>query len=651
MRPFFLLLFLAFLASCSQTQKITDGPIAFEQKQYHLAADLLKKDYQKAKSRVEQGKIAFLIGESYRRMNLATESADWFQRAYTNQYGVEALKQYAYALKASQRYPEAIAAFKELGLEIGSPYEYRKEITACEVAQGWLKPAAQEYRAQPADFNSAAGEYSPALFEGKILLTSDRAAATGEDTYYWTGNRFSDLFLVDPKTGIFQAFDKTVNSPSNEGTAVLSPDGAELFFTRCTDPEKGADQYCRIYRSQKGPAGWEEPEELPFQEIRVNYMHPALSADGKILYFASNHPDGWGGYDIYASVRQGGDFGLPSLLSRTVNTPGNELFPSFDGDTLYFASDNHTGMGGLDIFKTYPAGNQSWNPVYNLKAPINSGADDFGFLVAPSEGEVQTGFFTSNRQGSDDIFSYEKRRPEIPPTPVETPAQTVEYKILLDVFVVEKIFQNPDDPNSAVLGRRPLPGAKVQLQKGRITQDLTVDANGYIQIQAEEDADYRFLASQSGYLTNEAKFSTAGIGKNPAQPVQVFEVEILLEKIFANREITLKDIYYDFDRWEIRDDAKPTLDKLANDLELNPGIRIQMASHTDCRGSDSYNEELSQKRAQSAVDYLISKGIDPDRLAAVGFGESQPAVTCICSRCTEEEHQSNRRTTFAIVDQ
>ena len=222
--------------------------------------------------------------------------------------------------------------------------------------------------------------------------------------------------------------------------------------------------------------------------------------------------------------------------------------------------------------------------------------------------------------------------------------------MMLNGYVLEKIFAKADDPDSKVLGRKPLAGAEVKVYFGKKTKSFTVGNDGFFSFELEENQEYRIQAAKEGYLKGETYFSTVGIGKDPNNPVQTFEVELVLDKIYFNREIILEDIYYDFDKWDIRPDARPTLDKLARNLELNPEIRIMLASHTDCRGTNRYNLELSQKRAQAAVDYLISKGIDPGRLIAKGFGESQPKADCVCARCTEEEHQLNRRTTFTILE-
>jgi outer membrane protein OmpA-like peptidoglycan-associated protein len=312
-------------------------------------------------------------------------------------------------------------------------------------------------------------------------------------------------------------------------------------------------------------------------------------------------------------------------------------------------------MGGLDVFKTWKTTNGAWAPVQNLKPPLNSGADDFGFIIdfqaKKSQDVLQVGYFTSNRpegSGSDDIYRFEKRMP--PPEPIEPEPPVLAYKMILEGYVLEKIYAEADNPDTKVLGRKPLSGATVKVTIGKEVKNFTVGEDGFFTFELAENTDYQFIAAKDGYLTGDNVFTTKGIGKDPKNPVQTFEVEIVLNKIFVNREIVLEDIYYDFDKWDIRADARPTLDKLARELQLNPKIRIQLSSHTDCRGNDRYNEDLSQKRAQSAVDYLISKGVSPERVAAKGYGETSPKANCACTRCSEEEHQLNRRTAFTILE-
>lgn len=644
---------------CKFTQKITNGKMAFERKQYSVAVDMLNKEYKKADSRVEKGKIAFLLAESYKKINKNSSAISWYKTAYDNQYGVDALKEYSYALKKNEQYEDAMASFKELGLEIGSPYEYRKEIIACKIALDWQKQGGMTgYEIEQTSFNSTSAEYAPTPYlNNQIVFTSDRSDAKGDDIYNWTGGKFSDLFIANTKSNTVESFSSIINTPNNEGTIAFNKNFTEMYFSRCYDSED-VDYFCKLMHSSKEGDSWTEPVVLDFVEPNVNYGHPTLSSDGSSLYFSADHPDGWGGYDIFISERTPDGWDTPRPLSRTINSDNDEKFPFMHNDTLYFASNGHTGMGGLDVFRSVKTSDDAWSPIINLKAPINSGWDDFGYVVDPNfkpSGDIlHEGYFSSSRvdgKGSDDIYRFVKKvPPPPPPKPIEENPEPIVHKLILDGYVVEKIFQFADNPNSKVLGRKPLLDSKVEINVNGKKRTITVDDEGKFTLELEENTDYSFFGSHEGYFNNSTKFSSKGIGKDDNNPIQKFEVEIVLDKIFKNKEITLDNIYYDFDQWNIRRDAEPTLNELANTLLQNPNIKIQMASHTDCRGKTNYNQTLSQRRAQSAVDYLITKGVESERLQAKGFGKSAPAIDCLCSRCSEEEHQANRRTTFSVID-
>ncbi len=660
----FIALILTLISACTFVEKIRDGDTAFERKQYAVAIPMLKKDYDKTKSRVEKGKKAYLIGECYQNLDQLSSAISWYKQAYDNSYGVDALKGYAYALKQSEQYVEAKEAFKNLGLEIGSPYEYRREIQSCDKAIAWQEAQKDgQYLVQSLAFNGKNSDYSPSLYgDGQLVFTSDRSGTQGDDDYAWTNRNFSDLFMADLNSNIVQPFSEKINSPHNEGSVAFNSTFDVMVFTRCFNQDKYADNYCQLMMSEKTEEEWSNPKILDFTKEKINYMHPSLSEDGNFLFFSSDNPEGWGGYDIYVSERTPDGWGEPEMLSRSINTIGNDRFPTIDKDTLYFSSDHHQGMGGLDIFKSYRTSSNQWTIAKNLKAPINSGNDDFGLVINrkfASDGKVlQEGYFSSSRisgSGSDDIYRFEKRIPP-PPPPVEvvdtteiTPPEIV-YQLILEGYILEKIYQQANNPNSKVLGRKPLAGATVNINSGKDSQNIKVDENGFFSIEMETNSDYNFLASNPGFLNNSNRFSTKGIAQDPNSPIQKFEIEIVLDKIFKDQEIRLDNIYYDFSKADIRQDAEPTLNALATTLRQNPTIRIQLNSHTDCRGNNNFNEDLSQRRAQSAVDYLISLGISSERLAAKGYGENSPAMDCSCSTCSEEEHQNNRRTTFKIVE-
>ncbi|MFN0015168.1 MAG: OmpA family protein [Saprospiraceae bacterium] len=664
----YLLFVVLALIACNYTVKIKDGATAHERKQYDAAIPMLERDFARAKSRTEKGRMAYRIADSYRNTGRDEAALRWFALAYQNNYGAEALKGQGYTLKKLERYDEAKEAFKNLSIEIGSPYEYRKEIAACDIAVGWKSISAESgWTIALAPFNSPQNDFSPTYFpDERIVFSSDRAAAVGKDAYKWTGNKFMDLLITDPEAAAAQPFDVGLNSSGNEGTLCFNRDFSVVYLARAVGAYKGDDQFCKIYTAERTSSGWSEPRPLPFQKEKINYVHPVLAPDGAALFFSSNDPDGSGGYDLW-TVRLNDNFengwDVPKPLSRNINTPGNEVFPTFSGDTLFFSSDGLPGMGGLDIFRSFKLERDAWSTPQNMKPPVNSGADDFG-LIATNQSRKNTplqpgdllrsGYLTSNRSGGsggDDIYRIEQRVPLPKPPKVDTtPVKPLVFKMILEGYVLEKILVDPNDPNSRVLGRKPLPGANVDIAFGTKKQLVTVGDDGFFTLDLAENTDYAFAAAKTGYLANSARFSTRGIPRDPANPVQTYEVEIVLDKIYRNREIVLENIYYDYDKWDIRPDAEPTLNRLAEVLRQNPEIRIQLGSHTDCRGNDGYNQDLSQKRAQSAVAYLIGRGIDAARLEAVGYGESQPAVGCLCTRCTEMEHQANRRTTFRILE-
>lgn len=648
-----------FAASCTYTQKVRDGQFAFARKQFDVAVPMLKSDYKKAKTRLERGRIAYFIGASYEKMNQPMEAIEWFQIAYDNSYGIEALEEYAYALKETEQYEDAITAFQSLGLEIGSPYEYRKEIESCELAIAWKASKRKEYEVDATKVNTRFNDLAPSIFkDNQLVFTSDRPSAKGEEEYKWTGNAFFDLFTYDQKSRTATPFNSFINTQLNEGNATFNGNFSEMFFVK-TIPNRTADTlYTKLMSSKWNGNNWSVPEVLPFVKDGVNYGQATISKDGRTLYFSCDDRDGWGGMDIYVVQRVNDGWNTPVLLGRSINTEKDEDFPFLDSDTLYFASDGHRGMGGLDIFKAYQL-NGRWTPAKNLKAPINSGADDFSLVIdykkiIRNKDVLYSGYFTSarmNGKGGDDIYQFEKRI--LPPEPViDTVVEEVVAKAYLDIYVLEKVYEFPNDPSSKVLGRKPLEGAalEIKLQRKKPKQ-ITTDDTGLHSIELSPDDAFSFLISKEGYFNQEASFSAHDIAFDPSQGDQRFELEIVLEKIFEGKEIVLENIYYDFDEYYIREDAKPTLNKLAKDLQLNPSLRIELSSHTDCRGNGRYNEVLSQNRAQSAVDYLISLEVSPDRLIAKGYGKELPIEDCVCARCTEDEHQRNRRTAFKILEQ
>lgn len=656
-----------FIAGCSYTQKIKDGTMAYERKQYAVAIKMLPNDFEKEEGLDERSKLATMLADSYRILNQPTQSKKWFLKSYELTGNPDALKNYAFALKELEEYDEAAKAFEDLITATGDAFLWRKEVAACRQAQAWIDNAKErsEYILENEKFNSSKTDASPTIYKsGQVVFLSDRKTGDEDkEIYQWTGENFMDLFLANPKTGKVEPFEKIFNSPYNEGTITFNKDFTEAFFTRCGSDNNEERQYCKIMYSQNIDNEWTKP--VPLSDIMIdktNYMHPTLSDDGNTLYFATDILDGFGGFDIYYSNRTKDGWDLPNNLGSSINTEGYEVFPFIDKDTLYFASDFHVGMGGLDIFRTTKSRSGRWSPLQNLRSPINSGSDDFGYIVDYQSERLDTvlqvGYFTSNREGNDDIYKYSKvlLPPEkVIPPPVEEIIDTTEivgepeYKFILELNTIESIFEKADDPSSGVIGKDKLPNTKVQISFGDKSLTIETDENGQYEMELTLNQFYNFFGSKSGYLNNSTTFSSQEITKDAERPNRRFKVDLELNKEIVGKEFTLENIYYDLARFEIRADAEPTLNILARMLQENPGLRIQLSSHTDCRGNDAYNEWLSQQRAESAVKYLIAKGIDADRLVAKGFGETRPSATCACTTCTEAEHQQNRRTTFTIL--
>jgi len=647
---------------CDFTYKIKSGEEAYEVKQYAVAAEMLHEEYSQIGTPQEQAQKAFMLAQSYEQMNNPGQAAHWFQVAAEDGYGDEALARYADNLAKMQRYEEAIDVYRHLMTKSGDGTLYRPRITACNQANQWLTDSDKsEYTIERAQFNSPASDFAPYVMGPDIILfTSDRDNGGGE-AYNWTGRAFSDIYIANIDINTVESFDQGINSKHNDGTIAFNSDRNKLYFSRCFQGDQ-FDFHCQLMMSDKQGGTWTEPVPLPFIKEGINYAHPTLSENDSLMIFSSNDPNGAGGYDLYYTRLTVEGWEEPVILSARINTVGDEMYPSLHKDTLYYSSDHHVGMGGLDIFKSYINARGEWTPSYNLKAPINSGWDDFGFVVdtfARLRGNtIQTGYFSSSREGgigSDDIYAYTRATPEvsvadqIAAADAASEEDKIHYELYLAIRIMEPIFADHNDPNSEIVGGRPLVRARIEIEEGVMARPFRTDEDGYLIMAIDWESTYYITAKFTGFLSKRMDFNANVLEKDPEEPIKTHNLVIVLDPIFKGKEILLDDIYYDLDKWDIRKDAEPSLNGLVSLLKDNPRVSIELGSHTDCRADDDYNMDLSQKRAQSAVDYLISKGIKGSRLQAVGYGETKFAINCECSLCTEEEHQANRRTTFKIV--
>jgi outer membrane protein OmpA-like peptidoglycan-associated protein len=651
-----LLLTICGLFSCSFNQKIKDGESAFERKQFAIAINLLQDEIEETKNEQVKARKAFLLGKSNIQVLEYQEAANWFKMAIDLNYGTEALGNLASTYKLMEKYQEAGDLYRKIGQQTGRIQENNREALLCDQAFA-AKQKNSDYQIEKIFENSPVSDYAPVIFDRDFLVfTSEKSESTGNATYNWTGEKFSDLYQIRKNGSEIRKFDSAINTNANEGTAWFTNDGATLYFTRVFSLTSG-DEYPKLMRSDLVDGFWSEPEVLPFIQDKIKYGQPTLIENDSILVFSSDQNEVGGTLDLYYSqLFSDGNWSTPEKLPTSINTQGNEKFPTGDKDTLYFSSDFLPGLGGFDIFKTFLNADGSWSIPINIGYPINSGGDDFSFIVDYSAKTVknvaQQGFFSSSRvgNGKDDIYRFKKIAPQIDTTTIKE-TKPVNQIVYVTVKTFNNVFEENENPNSKVIGKKSLNDVFVKIvdeNDKKVVEGYT-DNNGFYFTEIPKDKSLKIIGAKLDYLNATKEISTKNLVFPTDENTLTINTELILDKIYADKEINLENIYYDYDKWDIKDEAKPTLDALVKILIDNPQINIQLSSHTDCRGTEEYNEELSQKRAQSVVDYLISKSISSSRLNPKGYGESLLIDNCLCESCTEEQHQTNRRTTFKIV--
>ena len=657
--------------ACTYTEKIRDGKTAFERKQYAVAIPMLEKDYNKTKDNQIKGEKAYLLAESYRLTGRPNEAGQWYERALGHRVGKDAALKQARMLQMQEDYDQAYKAYQRAGRDRGDVQAYRLQMQACVKAKTWLAERKDNpYRLENLPFNNEATDFAPIFWENRLVFASDRAASQGKEKYKWTNEKFFDFFETDAEgKEAVKPWALPFNGAYHQGTVSFTADGSRAYFTACGSDQQEEPDFCLIYEVKRQGSAWSQPKALPFtRNMASNFMHPQVRADGKQLIFAANLKAGFGGYDLYRSlyIEQEDRWSEPKNLGSLINTAGHEVFPFWQGDTLYFASDGHPGMGGLDIFRVEQDGDR-WRKLENLAAPINSGGDDFGLVVrldfAGDSVVLQRGYLSSNRlggKGSDDVYAWERRILRDSQPPLDTPRVVQDsplvkgpsLRIRLEGLTLEPQYRDARNPALGLDSLLALANVSIQVFNADTAFVLGSDEDGRFSLDLVAGQVYTFRASKPSFFNAEAELSTEGIVLPERGDLDtVLRLSLRLDRILLNQEIVLENIYYDYNKCDIRSDARPTLDTLSYLLKKNPDIKIQLSAHTDCRGTNAYNQKLSQCRAESAVAYLVREGgIEAGRLRAKGFGEEQPAVACVCERCSEEEHQRNRRTTFMVLE-
>lgn len=675
-KTIFVLFLTIFLSGCKHWFYVQTAEDAFFSKEYTTAAKLYQEEYEASSDQFVKAKTATKIGDAYRLSNKTVQAEQWYARALNFSNDPEVTFKYAQMLKSNEQYDEAKKVFKEYAYN--NPLQRakaKKQIRSCDLALDWKKENKHIEVINLKDINSANSDYAPVWYqEDYLLFSSAREEAKGNNLIGWTGENPADLFISQKmpnnRFGPPSILSDTICSIYSEGTATFTPDYKTIYFTRCGSANE-ANDYCNIYKSSKNKAGEWGPIQLVilFDSDSLNVGQPFLSPDGKLLFFSANGPDSYGDKDLYVSPKINNDWGIPQNLGPAINTDGYEGFPYIHSDgKLYFASNGHLGMGGLDLFSAEKFG-KNWGNVNNLKHPYNSAADDFSIVFDPyiNPSEIETvesrGYLASTRKGgtgNDDLYQFVVTIPPpvIDPPIVETDTSKIETptelkdEFLLTINIASKSLENPDDPNSALIGQAPIANAILEIlglnAESNFAERLISNNKGQVKLAIEAATEYKITGSNNGYFAQSTILTTNKDSKTGK--TNEFTVDLLLDQIFTQQEIVMENIYYDLDAANIREDAKPVLDKLAEVLRDNPEIIVEFGAHTDARGSKSYNQNLSQERSQSVVDYLISRQIPNSRLLAKGYGESQLVNDCVDGAdCSEEEHQQNRRTTFKVV--
>ena len=619
------------IGAFGQGSKLNKADKKYDKYSYIDAIEIYEKVAEKGYKSVE---IFEKLGNAYYFNGELDKASKWYGElfALNQEIDSEYYFRYAQALKAegnyekSNQYMELFA--KKTDDSRAKLYQQNKDyLTDIDAVSG-------KYTMDKTDVNSEFFDYGPTFFGKQIVFTSSRSEGNQYSKIHdWTKQNFTDLFVAsidnNGKLGSVENFSKTVNTKYNESSPVFTKDGKTMYFTRNNyndgKKRKSDDKVImeKIYKAELINGEWTNVKELPFSNDNYKTAHPTLSPDEKTMYFASDMPGSFGNSDLYkVSIDSNGNFGSPENLGPTINTEGRETFPFVDADNnLFFASDGHPGLGGLDIFEAKANKNSFEKPV-NVGKPLNSPMDDFGYIT----NKDGLGFFSSNRDGGtgfDDIYTF-------------TVCTHTLSGLITDIDTKEI-----------------LPNAKVILfddKMNKISETTSSDKGAY-SFKVECNKKYYVRASKEEYETTEKSFgpvTKTGESKlNIELKRNIFPVEVGTD---LAKILDVSIIYFDLDKWNIRPDAAEDLEKIIAVMNQYQNMSIDIRSHTDSRQTHKYNELLSDRRAKSTLEFMVKNGINRNRLTAKGYGETQLVNNCSDDiPCSEAEHQKNRRSEFIVL--
>ncbi len=648
-----LLVFIIFFSGdtlFSQQKKIDKARNQYDKYQYVDAQQTYLRVVEKGHKSAE---LYSKLGDSYYFNGQYEEALQWYEElvnSYPEEVEREYYYRYAQTLKTAQRYGESDIFMKKFAILDISDKRSRLFILAPDYLAR-IEDQSGRFGIENSSINSLFADFGAAFYGDQIVFSSSKDTLIFKNNLHqWNNEAFLDLFVTsyDSVSGSFsrsRKLDKNINSKFHESTPVFTSDGRTVYFTRNNFDEgklgrdkKGTNKL-KIFRSYKNPkGGWTTPQNLSFNNDEYSVAHPALSIDEKTLYFSSDMPGGMGASDLYKiEINADGSFGEPENLGDRINTKGKETFPFISkNNDIYFSSDGYMGLGGLDVYVTKlepTTGKEGW--IINVGKPINGPKDDFAFIV---NDETKRGFFSSNREGgkgSDDIYNF---------------TQFDGLKSYSGVIV-----EMPTDKDTG----EKLVGSVISIYDGnnKLIREFVVtdeEVPAFYSVKVLDGEVYTVRVEKNGYVTQERIISTPG-------EEDTFRLVFTLEKVTKSvivgddlaKILSLNPIYFDFNDYIIREDAKVELAKVIEVMKQNPDLKIDIRSHTDSRASAAYNKKLSSRRAVKTLNYIAIIGeIDRSRLTSKGYGEEELINNCVYGvECSEEEHQKNRRSEFIIIEQ
>ena len=641
-----LLLCLAIISFLSNSGFAQKAKIAAADKKYNSYAyiDAIQTYERLAEKGYQSVEMFEKLGNAYYFNSDFEKAAQSYEKLYQlqSELAPEYYYRYAQSLKATGKEKEAatiLAKFENKSSDDSRSKRLKNNTDYLED----IKANVGIYTIENAGINSKYSDYGSTIVDNKLIFTSARdTGGVGQRKHAWTGEHFTNLYAAGVNGELIPSnpvrYDANVNSKFHEATPVFTKDGNTMYFTRNNylDGKKGKDAnkvtLLKIYKATLVNNRWTNVTELPFNSNNFSTAHPALSPDEQTLYFVSDRPGTIGQSDLYkVAINSNGTYGEPINLGVEINTEGRETFPFVTKDNqLYFASDGHPGLGGLDVFTTKINNDGSFGEVENDGAEVNSPKDDFGYY---RDSEINKGFFSSNRDGglgSDDIYRFTSKD---------------KCKQILKGIVTDSATGET------------LAGVQLILlnKQYKVIAETTSDALGYYAFDVNCRRTYHVRANKKDYTSKETKLRTPEVTGETKLDIQL---ESTICRVAVGDDLGkcfgIKMIYFDLDKSNIRKEAALDLAKILDVLIQNPTIKLDIRSHTDCRQTAKYNMALSDRRAKATIAWLVSKGIDSSRLTGRGYGESQLINDCGCeptnaSNCTEEQHQMNRRSEFIIT--